>query len=193
MTQQSRAVSPIISTVLMIAITVILAAVISVLVIDLGEEVQDPGPNIAQSSSEFIGDTTGGDDQIVQINHIAGDNVNVEEIEVAVRACGKTGRLINLPADHQYTDYRANNFAAEKSDKSIFAEGSNFADWDAGVFDADTENTFRAGSAFQFRIVNSPNRGGCRLETGDEVTVRVIHNPTNSVIIKETLTAATAS
>lgn len=192
MARQSRAVSPIISTVLIVAITVILAATISVLVLDLGENVQNPGPNVAQSSGEFVGHEVGMgyNSQIVRITHIAGDSVDVEEIEVAVQACGKTGRIINLPADYSYAKYSEDNFAAEDSDDSIFSQGSNAADWETGVFDASTDNTFRAGSWFQFRIVSSPNNGGCQLETGDEVTVRVVHTPTNSVIIKQILTAS---
>jgi len=49
-----RGVSPVVSTILVVAIVVILAATISVAVFDTTENINEPAPNIAESSGEFV-------------------------------------------------------------------------------------------------------------------------------------------
>lgn len=195
MAKPSRAVAPVISTILLVAIAVILAATISVLVLDFGEEIQDPAPKIGQSSGEFV-KQDGFEGGIIRIEHIAGDSVPVEEIEVAVDAtdaCGETARVQNLPAfnnDTPYSNPDAFSFGDDnlvRGSNSIISKGSTplFQKWDAGVLHKDTDNTFDAGSEFEFRI----GKGACQLNNGDKITVRVVHVPSNAVIIKQELTA----
>jgi flagellin-like protein len=191
--EQDRAVSPVISTILMVAIVVILAATITVFVLDVGEEVQDPGPNVARSSGEFV-EQDGFDGGIVRITHVAGDAVPVEELEVAVDAtdaCGERARIINLPGPEPprsstsptYLPFDDDNF--ERGSNSIISQGNSRQNWSAGVLHRETSNTFAAGSFFEFRIKG----GDCQLNQGEEVLVRVIHVPSNSIIVTEELTA----
>lgn len=51
--------------------------------------------------------------------------------------------------------------------------------------DTSADGTWSAGETATFRLKKS----GCELNHGDTVTVRVVHTPTNSVVIKQTLTA----
>jgi flagellin-like protein len=68
MVRESRGVSSVISTILMVAIAVIPPATISVFVLDLGEDIQNPGPDIAQSSGEFIaGSSASGVNRLVVV------------------------------------------------------------------------------------------------------------------------------
>lgn len=182
-----RAVSPVISTILMVAIVVILAATISVFVLGLGEDIQDPAPNVAQSSGELI-TQDGFDGGIVRITHIAGDSVNVENIEITVDAtdsCSERARIVNLPSTA--VNFGFDGFSDENlqnGDDSFISKGNSFSTWDAGVLHETNENTFSAGSYFEFRITG----GECELNKGDTVTVRIVHTPSNAVIIKKDLT-----
>ena len=65
---EDRGVSPVIGVILMVAITVILAAVIGAFVLGLGDNMGDSGP---QASLSFDGDTTND----VTITHNGGDDL----------------------------------------------------------------------------------------------------------------------
>ena len=75
-----RAVSPVIGVILMVAITVILAAVIATFVLGLGEQVSDTTPN-ANFNADFEPDNSS--DFFVTIQHQSGDRIDVGELSVA--------------------------------------------------------------------------------------------------------------
>ncbi|EMA09159.1 type IV pilin [Haloarcula sp. JP-Z28] len=187
--QSPRAVSPVVSTILLVAIVVILGTTISVLALGVTDDLNDAGPVVGQSTAEFIGDRSGADDQIVRITHIAGDSVAVSEMELVVRACGKATRLINLPAPTTRTASTPTYFPFDEGNfqgnQDLLSEGTVGQSWDAGVLHEDTTNTFAAGSSFEFRITN----GACSLAAGETIEVMVVHSPTNTVMIDTELTA----
>lgn len=108
-------------------------------------------------------------------------------MEIAVDAtddCDETARIVNLPSE--YMNFGFKWFAKENlqnRDNSIISQGNSFSRWDIGVLHETNDNTLSAGASFEFRI----KKGDCPLEDGNEVTVRVTHMPSNSVIIKKTL------
>ena len=71
------AVSPVIGVILMVAITVILAAVIGSFVLNLGGSLNDSAP---QASFGFDFNTTG--DDIVTVTHQSGDTIDAERLNV---------------------------------------------------------------------------------------------------------------
>ena len=71
-----RAVSPVIGVILMVAITVVLAAVIGTFVLGLGDQVQETAPN-AQFSFDYDGDNSE-----VTITHQGGDGVPSSAVQV---------------------------------------------------------------------------------------------------------------
>jgi len=73
-----RAVSPVIGVILMVAITVILAAVIGTFVLGLGDQVQNTTP---QASFGF--DTSDGA-SVVTVTHESGDSISESDISVTV-------------------------------------------------------------------------------------------------------------
>ena len=73
----SRAVSPVIGVILMVAITVILAAVIGTFVLGLGDQVE----SAPQASFNF---DLNEDTNEVEITHRGGDTIDISEIEVRV-------------------------------------------------------------------------------------------------------------
>lgn len=71
-----RAVSPVIGVILMVAITVILAAVIGTFVLGLGDQVQSTSPN-----AQFSFDYDSGATAELDITHDGGDAVDVAQVE----------------------------------------------------------------------------------------------------------------
>jgi len=78
-----RAVSPVIGVILMVAITVILAAVIGTFVLGLGDQVQSTTPQ-AQFGFEISSTDADGDPSGVSITHESGDSINADVLSVAV-------------------------------------------------------------------------------------------------------------
>ena len=70
------AVSPVIGVILMVAITVILAAVIATFVLGLGEQVSDSAPN---ASFSFDYDSNGPD---VTVTHSGGPNIDESQLSI---------------------------------------------------------------------------------------------------------------
>lgn len=78
-----RAVSPVIGVILMVAITVILAAVIGTFVLGLGDQVQQSSPNV-----NFAFDYNG---TALEVTHTGGDGIDAGELRL-------TGDGTNIPA-----------------------------------------------------------------------------------------------
>ena len=83
---EERAVSPVIGVILMVAITVILAAVIGAFVLGLGGETQET----PQASLSF---TIGDDDETVDIEHRGGDTIQTNEVNMTIGGNDVTGNL----------------------------------------------------------------------------------------------------
>lgn len=177
-----RAVSPVISVILMVAVTVILAAVIATFVLGLGEDVQDPGPNVGQTSGELESNAGGNNNGVVRIWHEAGAVVDTADMEVVVDAtdaCDKRGRLVNLPVDETNGIESTNVDGADIFDQRPM-----------GLHPLDSHGAlerakFLAGDRIQFRIPS----GKCSISENDEVVVRIVHTPTNAVIVRQRLIA----
>jgi flagellin-like protein len=73
---EDRAVSPVIGVILMVAITVILAAVIGTFVLGLGDQVSESAPQ-AQFTFDFESSTG-----VLTITHDGGDSIPSDEINV---------------------------------------------------------------------------------------------------------------
>jgi len=80
---EDRAVSPVIGVILMVAITVILAAVIGTFVLGLGDQVDENAPQ-ASFSFEFAdnGGFDGGTGDYVNITHDGGETLDNSTLEV---------------------------------------------------------------------------------------------------------------
>jgi FlaG/FlaF family flagellin (archaellin) len=179
----TRGVTPVVSEVLLIAVVVVVATTVSVFALGVGEETREPAPAVAQSSGTFVAFEDGSDEQIVRITHVAGDRIPVSELEVVVDAtdaCGKAGRLVDLPVDGA----GGNAIADSNIDgDDIFDQRPPYLGGpDLGVL---TGSSFAAGEYVGFRL----SKGECLVEPGDEVVVRLVHAPTDAVVVRERLVA----
>ena len=77
-----NAVSPVIGVILMVAITVILAAVIGTFVLGLGDQLQETSPT-ASFSTDFT-DDSGGDD-VLKLGHDGGDSIARSQVSVQIQ------------------------------------------------------------------------------------------------------------
>jgi flagellin-like protein len=189
MSQQDRGVTPVISTILMVAIVIILAATVSVYFLGVTEDINEPAPNVADTAGEFeVADGTAGNKQVVKITHIAGEDVAVEKIEIVVRASGPTldteARLVDLPTDSFFST--AIDSSNIQGDESLIDESSSAPN--QVIVPADP-NTWKSGDTIQFRI----NTSGADFREGeppdaDTLEVIIIHTPSNSIISEHTFT-----
>lgn len=175
MNQRDRAVTPVVSTILMVAIVVVLAATISVFFFGVTEDLNETAPNVAQTSGEF---NPGASAQSVRITHIAGKSVPADELEVIVRASGPDvdteARLVNLP-----------EFDEEKDPENIISYFNK-------EIESNDPNTWSVGDTIQFEI----NVGGADFREppvgsnpdADQLTVLIIHTPSSAVIVRKTFT-----
>lgn len=116
-----NAVSSVIGVILMVAVTVILAAAVSVFVLDLGTgQATDTTP---QAKFDVTWSDEGGND-VVTIEHIGGDTLNTKEINVTLgnsvvwtHAGGATGSL----SIHDSQNWSADEITA---DDVLALEGS---------------------------------------------------------------------
>ncbi|WP_226023205.1 type IV pilin [Halomicrobium salinisoli] len=84
-----NAVSPVIGVILMVAITVILAAVIASFVLNLGDQAQQSTPT-ASIDFEYVQDDSGNDDLI--ITHESGDTIDGAQLNATVTGAQDTDR-----------------------------------------------------------------------------------------------------
>lgn len=186
MSKAGRGVSSVIGIILMVAVVVILAATISVPFFSIVEGLNQPAPNVADTTGEF---EAGGefDQQVVRITHIAGEGVALDELEIVVRASGESMddtqvRLVNLPPDLSTFDedsYEGNDG---------LASGQGVTD---GVL-FDDSSTWNTGQSINFRIpvgaadFRDPPVGNN--PEADKLEVIIVHTPSGSIISRNTFT-----
>ncbi|MDS0220765.1 type IV pilin N-terminal domain-containing protein [Haloarcula sp. S1AR25-5A] len=172
-----RGVSPVIGVVLMLAITVLLAATVGGFVLSETAALDDPTPTVARSTGSFTTGPSGGcGENTVAIRHAGGDSVPADEIEIAVRLpdTDTRARLVDLPVSG--TALSAAN--TDDPDNVVY-------DYCVGGVIADGGQPWSAGRMIAFQL----NAGGGTVEPGDTIDVRVVHAPSNGVLAAVELTA----
>jgi len=177
--KDEKAVSPVVGIMLMIAITIVLG--VTLIFFATAFEIQEPAPFVAHSSGELVSDVyNSSDDQFVYLYHEGGDPIKVSDMEIAVDAtkcCGMNARIVNLPVSEKET---LGNHTL--GDDLIDKRSSNYGMCGGAI----VEDSFSTGERLWFRIKSTY----CPLKKGDQITVKIIHTPTNTIVIEETLTAS---
>ncbi|WP_225333985.1 type IV pilin [Halomicrobium urmianum] len=107
--ERDDAVSPVIGVILMVAITVILAAVIASFVLNMGNQAQQDPPQ-ASFSFDFTNDNTvsGTTYDQLTISHGSGDNLPVERVKIKgtvdLGSGGTNASTGNYESDLEFTD-----------------------------------------------------------------------------------------
>ena len=133
------AVSPVIGVILMVAITVILAAVIASFVLGLGDQAQQATP---QASFSFDYD---GSDNDLKITHDGGDSIASNELYL--RGSGINGAPSTSSGSHDWSSSSSGSWSAEAS----YTSGSDVT---AGNF-----VELSAPTNYDLRVVYEPVEG----------------------------------
>jgi flagellin-like protein len=139
-----RGVSPVIGVILMVAITVILAAVIGTFVLDIGQSAGDTAP-----SASLTVEVTAAD-HAFNVSHKGGDALSAENTRVIISE-------VNGNNEVTYdTGSTADTFAV--GDSEGFNTSSGGTTWT--LQDADPANTFpvSAGSQYDFQIIDTQSQ-----------------------------------
>ena len=99
------AVSPVIGVILMVAITVILAAVIATFVLGLGDQVSNTAP---QASFSFDWDDSSGDEDTLNVTHDGGDTIKAKNLYVRGDAgtdSSRSSTVINTDIGESWDNY----------------------------------------------------------------------------------------
>ena len=168
-----RGVSPVIGVILMVAITVILAAVIGTFVLNLGGDLQSApqaqiGAEDASDSSPVDGSNAPQD--ILDINHNGGDAIPEGDIEIRVQ--GPTDTSAN-------TVWSGSGSVTDPSNTYTYTDGN-----DVTVGLKSTPGDFSVGQTITIEA-SSPT-GSTPIAGEWEVTI--IHTPSDSILVDTTIT-----
>jgi len=156
-----RGVSPVIGVILMVAITVILAAVIGTFVLDLGQS----AGNSAPSASLTVDADTGTSN--MTISHKGGDAIQPDSTRILVESGSESATFSTFSG--------GDAFAVGDQATVNLTNGGNGLDWDDdGTNDVTPDSGASAITGFT---------------GGDQITVQVIDTESQRVIFETTITA----
>jgi len=151
--KDEEAVSPVIGVILMVAITVILAAVIAAFVFGMGGNLSEAPPSVSLVASS--NSATSGEDIIVK--HVGGDMLTGSDWKVSVVAAGNnTAYVTSDSAD----DFSVGGQLIIENRETVLT----------------TSNAFSATWKYD-------SATGDLLVKGDKYDVKVVHIPSNSMVL----------
>lgn len=193
--ETTRAVSPVIGVVLLVAVTVVLAGTVVAFFLGADSGLRQPAPQVAQANADLdTQDGFGGG--IITVTHQGGDPVTVADIRIVVDTsdvadCSVDQAVIeNLPST--YSNFGQRGYADENlanGDSSPISQGNFNSKWSPGALHADTGETFAVGDSFQFRLTGGDKPEDCPLESGETIRITVVHEPSKQSIITVSVTA----
>jgi len=172
------AVSPVIGVILMVAITVILAAVIGTFVLGLGQQVGDTAPsasvNVQDASDNWNASDTTFEAAYV-LNHNNGDPMSLTDIRVQVKETD--GSTIETFEADQW-----NGTSGATDGLGLEMNGANITD---------SEVEFGIGDTFSIveRAADAANDSGGNavLVDGEDYQVSIVHEPSESTPVSQTV------
>lgn len=207
-----RAVSPVISVILVTAITVILAAVIGTFVLGLSDSVNSQGPQVATSIQdaentvsqvpriEYTGeggnlvDVVGDGQDYVRIEHRGGEVVPMNDLEIQVVGQDTNQRYLQLNATNGFTRDDIRYSSVDDIDgyrrighlavATLLNGDSEFSAEDAEFGAGDVLVLSEDGWNYD----PQPDNDSAFFEAGDELRILVLHQPSKQLIGKATVT-----
>jgi FlaG/FlaF family flagellin (archaellin) len=174
-----RATTAVVGVVLLAGLTVALVAVVAGAVggIDTGR--LTPTPSVAHSTATFeTGPSVGCGENVVRVTHEGGDPIEPETLAIVVSlpARDASARIRGLPVA-----------GTQLADENVVDDDHNAVyDNCVGGVVADGGRRWTAGTAVAIQL----NAGGGTIRPGDSIEVAIVHEPTGSVVVRETITAA---
>lgn len=182
MPPSTRAVSPVVGTVLLVA----LAAVLATGVLAAGtamKSLEDPPPSAVLAGADVTAACAGcgSSDQVVRVRHRSGDPIEMAEVALVISVPGHdvSGRVVDLPL--------ATNCLRDShvEDTDLFDGRCGRVGGALTAVGSDADGVWRAGEQVAVRL----RKSAVRLRPGADVVVRVVHTPSGTVVARERLTA----
>jgi flagellin-like protein len=186
--QNITAVSPVIGVIIMVALTVILAAVVGVFAFGLGDRVKEPGATAGVTTNSEIEDTgfAGGFDPVASFKHMSGDKIRADNIRIEVYApSGSATIFLNSTNPEGYpSDGTCESLAYGACDAVIENDDSVLrSPYNTGyVIPAE----YKPGE--QIRIPFDEDGAG--LDTGGSLQILLIDEESEVVMVKEEFSAS---
>jgi flagellin-like protein len=184
LSEDEQAVSPVIGVILMVAITVILAAVIGTFVLGLGNQVGNSAPTTSltiQDAGEEYDWQFNYNQSVISISHDNGDKLDSENLRVIVRNESNGDTLLTFdPASEKLDDVWAN------------ASYGTFAKMNHSSEAMTTESDISVGDTLDIHEgpmnASSATNGIQGVFYPDtEYTVTIVHVPSDSQLAKRTI------
>ncbi len=180
-----EAVSPVIAVILMVAITVVLAATVFVLVNDLGKNVGTTGPSLGMVSDSATSSTAKWTIKLSSATKLA----DLTDYRFVV-ATPSQGQVVVEPADNAFSKF-ANEYNASKDISSPYTSNRTVAEdeswqtanggYNVKVWDVDGNSKFSVGDTVT--ITYDDDAGDATLDDtfpSGEYTFEVLHKPSGS-------------
>nr|WP_227230907.1 type IV pilin N-terminal domain-containing protein [Salinirubrum litoreum] len=163
---EDRAVSPVIGVILMVAITVILAAVIGTFVLGLGDSLQNTTPTASVNFADSSDTYDASDSDAIVISHNSGDDLPYADTQIVLRDAVDNEQLAEFDQGWSEGELTAN---------------LNANDWTS------SQNAFTTGDSI---TINDNDGTGGNVDLTGDVTVQVIHKPTGNTVSSGTVTVS---
>jgi len=176
MLEEERGVSPVIGVILMVAITVILAAVIGTFVLGLGDSLQTtPQTSLSMSdaSDGYVNNDDTQQDAFI-VSHSNGDSIEMGDLRIVIR--DESGQSVASLSGGTWLDDSADDDGIQ-----VVVNGSDSFASDYEFSVGDTITIEQTGDT-------SGGTGSHMLEPDQDYTIQVIHTPSDSTIGEETVT-----
>ncbi|OIB57428.1 type IV pilin [Natrialba sp. SSL1] len=131
--EDERAVSPVIGVILMVAITVILAAVIAAFVLDMG----DMGETAPSATYDWSQDGSGSDLEAIHFEHQGGDSLDPSELSLSLSGVDSEDDLGNWSDSGISAGSSVNITVVDSDDLDSTDNIDDNEDYIVGLFDGD--------------------------------------------------------
>jgi len=170
---EDRAVSPVIGVILMVAITVILAAVIGTFVLGLGDSLQQaPQAQINIDDADGSAPVTDGEvENVLNINHRGGDTIPEGEIRINV----------------QGPDDDSSQTVWDAGSNENYHYGGEDTNATIRLIDGESPGEFNVGSTITVEADGTPSDVTSNTDFAGEWNVQIIHVPSDSILLDQTV------
>jgi len=156
--RDDRGVSPVIGVILMVAITVILAAVIGAFVLNLGSSVGDQAPQASISATDagqvYNNSNSSANVTMFYLNHQSGADIKFKNLKIVIQNDGGQ-KVANISSANDWTDKSANITALLNGNtvqtSDTFTTGDQITIQERGG----TNASFVKGTTYKFLIIDT--------------------------------------
>ena len=163
--KDEKGVSPVIGVILMVAITVILAAVIASFVFGLGSKGPKSAPSAQLTVSDATNDTaSANEDTLFKIEHSGGEDIILSDVKIIVLQASDNSEIAEMTYDSTYKNFSSTKLVTTADDDGVFSAGETL--W----------------------VKEKSGQGSTVQSSGTKLRVKILDIPSNQFILDATVT-----